>query len=190
MYQPRDSIIRPLQTIKHNHTTFRAPRPFEQKFAPLLFTHTLLLQDTIAMATFEAGVLAAITGAECSIAPLDKREQLPSQAAHTIRIPRPDSVFLVLSPVTSSDYPSPTSTRTPSVDSSAPPKPLLASITQTLGSAIDLTGSADASEQVQKDRRSSSTSSYGPFKRRFLKLGPVHNGGESGVSDYVEFDEE
>jgi hypothetical protein len=143
------------------------------------------------MATFEAGIIAAITGAECSIAPHDATDApLPSQAAHTIRIARPTSIFLVLSPVISSDYPSNASTQVPSTASSVSSKPLLASMAPAVGSAIDLTGSVEASEQVHKDRRSSSTSSYGPFKRRFLKLGPVHNGGEAGVSDYVDFEEE
>lgn len=142
------------------------------------------------MATYEAGIIAAITGAECSIAPHDALDApLPSQAAHTFRIARPSSIFLVLSPVTSSDYPSHALSRTSSVDAPVPTKPLLSSITQALGSAVDLTGSAEASEQVQKDRRSSSTSSLGQSKRRFLKLGPVHNGGDPGVSDYVDFEE-
>jgi len=53
-----------------------------------------------------------------------------------------------------------------------------------------MTESAEPSEHIKKDRRSSSTSSYGAFRLRFLKLGPVHNGGDPGVSDYVDIEEE
>ncbi|KAF2430037.1 hypothetical protein EJ08DRAFT_661244 [Tothia fuscella] len=131
---------------------------------------------------YSAADLAAITGTECSIAPLDT--PLPSQVAHTRVIPRPSTIFLVLSPTTSSDYPAPASTQSASVAFIHKQ-----SLVQSLTSAVDLSSTADVNNEVHKDRRSSSTSSDSPFKRRFLKLGPVHNGGEPGISDYVEFDE-
>jgi len=138
------------------------------------------------MAAFEPGVIAAITGAECSLYSKASLEStLPSQAAHTSRVPRRDSFFLVLAPVMSSDYPTQASSRASSVVST---KPILTG--ELSGSAIDTTESAEPSEQIKKDRRSSSTSSFGASRLRFLKLGPVHNGGDPGVSDYVDIEEE
>lgn len=113
------------------------------------------------MATFSSADLAAISGAECSIAPLDT--PMPSMAAHTTRIPAPSPIFLVLAPITSTDYPT-TVTRTPSV----------------------VPASATPVVQAAKDRRSSSVSSSGGLQKKFLKLGPVHNGGDHGVSDFAE----
>lgn len=140
------------------------------------------------MANYEPGVMAAITGAECSLYSKGTfQTTLPSQAAHTSHIPRPDSLFLVLAPVMSTDYPSPVSSRASSVVS-AKPSPTI--VGEPATSAVDETEPAEAMVQFQKDRRSSSTSSYGAFRRRFLKLGPVHNGGEAGVSDYVNIEEE
>jgi hypothetical protein len=141
------------------------------------------------MAAFEPGVMAAITGTESSLySKATFHTTLPSQAAHTIRAPQLDTAFLILAPVMSSDYPTPASSRASSLASTKPSAPVLAG--ELSGSAIDMTESAEASEQIKKDRRSSSTSSYGAFRRRFLKLGPVHNGGDPGVSDYVDIEEE
>jgi len=41
-------------------------------------------------------------------------------------------------------------------------------------------------EEVLKTRRSSSLSSDGSIKRRFLKLGPVHFGEGDGTGDWSE----
>lgn len=101
----------------------------------------------------------------------------------------PNGGFLILAPILSSDYPSQPSSRASSVNSTTAPAPALAAAGLLSTSAIDDSVPADAAEQVKKDRRSSSVSSTGAFRRRILKLGPVHNGGEPGVSDYVELDE-
>ncbi|KAF2139931.1 uncharacterized protein K452DRAFT_299905 [Aplosporella prunicola CBS 121167] len=85
-------------------------------------------------------------------------------------------LFLVLSPVASSNYPlSPTSNISP---------------TNELGSPVMKPAGAD---DVQRHRRmssvssaSSSSSATGPFK--FLKLGPVYNGKGDGT-DFAEADE-
>jgi hypothetical protein len=141
------------------------------------------------MASFEPGVMAAITGSEGSLySKAASQATLPSQAAHTSRVPGQDSSFLILAPAMSSDYPSPASSRTSSI---ASVKPLHATLSgESLESAVDMTETAEAGEQINKDRRSSSTSSYGAFRRRFLKLGPVHGGGDPGISDYVNIEEE
>ncbi|KAF2453494.1 hypothetical protein BDY21DRAFT_367025 [Lineolata rhizophorae] len=94
----------------------------------------------------------------------------PATTACSHRIPHRPSVFLVLAPVHSDGYPSgPMSPRSPpAADSPASP----------MGIAV-----------ADKARRSSSVSSAssaasGPA--RFLKLGPVHFGGEPGVPDFSE----
>jgi len=97
-----------------------------------------------------------------------------------------DPVFLSLAPVLSSSYPSQPASRSSSlssVDASAlagQPEP---------EQAVDLTSSAEPSDQMVKERRSSSMSSNSSARRRFLKLGPVH-GGDQPQQDFVEVDEE
>jgi len=129
------------------------------------------------MAEFDSSiqtVLAEITGTESHIAPISTvTNTTPKMVESTAQANfRRDSVFLVLAPVLSTDYPAsaPTSTTsTPSIESVAPVPVVI---------------------PVKKDRRSSSVSSSDAlFKRRILKLGPVH-GGQDGGSDYVELDEE
>jgi hypothetical protein len=141
------------------------------------------------MSSYEPGVISAITGSEGSLySKAASQTTLPSQAAHTSQVPRRDSLFLVLAPVMSTDYPSSASSRTSSIDSIKPSLGKLPS--ESSESAIDMTEPAEAGLHINKDRRSSSTGSYGAFTRRFLKLGPVHGGGDPGVSDYVEIEEE
>jgi len=134
------------------------------------------------MASFDAGALAEITGADCHIAPMantTSTSQNTSTPTHfASHMARREPVFLVLAPVLSTDHPTPASSR---ASSFAMPKDT---------SAVDMTLTVEAADQLKKDRRSSSVSSSGGFRRRVLKLGPVHGGGEPGVSDYVELEEE
>jgi len=148
------------------------------------------------MATYDAvGVLAEVTGTESHIAAYDKQVDIPSVSKPTItttslRPSFPDSGFLILAPVLSSDYPSQPSSRASSVNSITAPTPAISTSTIPPTSAIDESALADPAAQPKKGRRSSSVSSHGGFRRRILKLGPVHDGGTPGVSDYVELDEE
>jgi len=144
------------------------------------------------MASYDAGVLAEITGAECHVAAYDKKVDVPSVVTQTPRPTRPmfpEGGFLILAPTLSTDYPSQPSSRASSIGSTTAAAPALAAAPLPSTSAIDDSAPADAAQQVQKDRRSSSVSSTGGFRRRILKLGPVHNG-EKPTSDYVELDEE
>jgi len=120
-------------------------------------------------------ILPEISGADCHIANLEKTETYTPEsnpATGSDNIPRRDSTFLVLSPVVSSTHP-------PQPTSLATSSPLSPSNV-----------AATVVEPVKKERRSSSTSSTGPFNRRYLKLGPVHGGGDPGVADYVDIEEE
>ena len=107
-------------------------------------------------------------------------------AAEEQRPPR----FLSLAPTTSASYPS-----TPKQKSPAPQSPIQASVDTsktmtdpTSVKALDTTAampSAAVIAEALKTRRSSSLSSDGSQKRRFLKLGPVHFG-ERGQGDWSE----
>jgi hypothetical protein len=144
------------------------------------------------MSSYEAGVLAEITGAECHVAAYDKTVDIPSIVKQTPRSTRPmfpEGGFLILAPTLSTDYPSQPSSRASSINSTTAAAPALSTATLPSASAIDDSAPADAAQSVPKDRRSSSVSSTGGFRRRILKLGPVHNG-EKPTSDYVELDEE
>jgi hypothetical protein len=92
---------------------------------------------------------------------------------------RRDSVFLVLAPEQSDSYPKESASRSSSMASAE--KPVLNT------SAVDTTTSEEPLVVVtQKTRRSSSISSDGSTSRRFLRLGPVHFGGDPLESDFVE----
>jgi len=106
-------------------------------------------------------------------------------------IPMRNFTFLALAPITSASYPTrprtsstsiPKGETTPIVDRADDFIPAeMAS--PTVGSA-DTT--ADEIKFMLKTRRSSSVSSSESFGRpRFLKLGPVHWGGEPGVPDFT-----
>jgi hypothetical protein len=128
----------------------------------------------VQMATYNTNFLSDISSTDSHIAPIPTTAQSTmAQSAAQIAFRR-DSAFLVLAPVLSTDYPTPaptSTTSTPSTESLAPVP--------------------EALPAVKKDRRSSSVSSGdGIFKRRILKLGPVHGGQQDGGSDYVEFEEE
>ncbi|RDI82929.1 hypothetical protein Vi05172_g7213 [Venturia inaequalis] len=127
------------------------------------------------MSSYDAGVLAEVP--------------LVAQTPRPTRPMFPEGGFLILAPTLSSDYPSEAISRASSTGSTtaAPPTLSVAALPST--SAIDDSVPDDAAQSVKKDRRSSSISSTGGFRRRVLKLGPVHNG-EVTVSDYVEADEE
>lgn len=107
---------------------------------------------------------------------------LTSSQAVEIPIARPTN-FLSLAPVQSASYPRsqpPTPAATKSGDAPIL-SPALASPPK------NGTGpSADEIAAVLKARRSSSVSSDGSEKKRFLKLGPVFWGGEPGVGDWAE----
>ena len=106
-------------------------------------------------------------------------------AAEEQRPPR----FLSLAPTTSASYPS-----TPKQKSPAPQSPVQTSVdtSKTMADptskALDTTAgmpSAAVIAEALKMRRSSSLSSDGSQKMRFLKLGPVHFG-EGGKGDWSE----
>lgn len=144
------------------------------------------------MSSYDAGVLAEITGAECHVAAYDQAVDVPSVVTHTPRPTRPlfpEGGFLILAPTLSSGYPSQASSRASSIASTTAATPNLSTAALPSTSAIDDSAPADAAQSVKKDRRSSSVSSTGGFRRRILKLGPVHNG-EKVTSDYIEIDEE
>lgn len=86
---------------------------------------------------------------------------------------RRPSTFLSLAPTTSSSYPS-----TPLVKSHSPQSPL------NDPTAAAAPNAAALDSELLKTRRSSSLSSNGTQKRRFLKLGPVHFG--EGDGDWSE----
>jgi hypothetical protein len=124
------------------------------------------------MASYDSSVLSEITGTDSHIAP--PASATTSAMAQTIEqgTVRRDSVFLVLAPVLSTDYASASAAKTPSQSTEA-------------------AGPVPVVQPVQKERRSSSaSSSESPFKRRVLKLGPVHGGQHKTGSDFVELDEE
>jgi hypothetical protein len=144
------------------------------------------------MSSYDASVLAEITGAECHVAAYDKAVDIPSIVAQAPRSTRPmfpEGGFLILAPTLSSGYPSQPSSRASSIGSTTAAAPALSAAALPSTSAIDDSAPADAAQSIKKDRRSSSVSSTGGFRRRILKLGPVHNG-EKPTSDYVELDEE
>jgi hypothetical protein len=144
------------------------------------------------MSSYDAGVLAKITGAECHVDAYDKAIDIPSiitQAPRPTRPLFPEGGFLILAPTLSSDYPSHPSSRASSIGSTTAAAPALSTAALPSTSAIDDSAPSDTLLSVRKDRRSSSVSSTGGFRRRILKLGPVHNG-EKTTSDYVELDEE
>jgi len=96
---------------------------------------------------------------------------------------RRESAFLVLAPVKSDTYPVDKPHRAASVASSTSAKSVEASKNDT--SAIDSTVAAEPINGTQKTRRSSSMSSTGS-QHRFLKLGPVHFGGDPLESDFAD----
>ncbi|KAI9817099.1 MAG: hypothetical protein M1827_001211 [Pycnora praestabilis] len=111
----------------------------------------------------------------------------PSTASHNrtgsnMSIP-PLSNFLVLSPVHSDSFPTSPKSKPSTTNDSAILSP---SLKAGAGPSVD-----EISDLLAKTRRSSSTSSSnssekGTPKFRFLKLGPVHWGGEQGMSDFAE----
>jgi len=80
--------------------------------------------------------------------------------------------FLSLVPIQSDSYPSSTASSTASTPSDKAPE-----IVSPRMNAVD----QELAAVPEKTRRSSSVSSG-----RFLKLGPIHFGGEPGVSDFAD----
>lgn len=122
----------------------------------------------------DAALLSEISGTDCHIAGLDKNQKCSAQCdprtcSHNLETRR-DSAFLVLAPITSDNY---------SAQQSSPSASRLGSSSIT----------SPVVEPVKKERRSSSTGSTGAFSKRYLKLSPIHGGGEPGVADYVDVEE-
>lgn len=114
----------------------------------------------------EVAIMSEISGADCHIAPLSRvtsREVEPAVKTTCSHLIPLEHKFLVLAPVISSSYPA------QKTEASTPTEPF----------DVDI---------VKKERRSSSSGSSASDasgKLRFLKLGPVHFGGEPGELDYV-----
>jgi len=123
-------------------------------------------------------ILSEISGTSCNIEGIEKTGKSAAEGNPTTssdNIPRRDSTFLVVTPVRSATYPSqPASPATLS--------PRSPSMTACVTSAVV--------EPIEKERRSSSMSSIGPFSKRYLKLVPVYGGGDPGTPDYVDIEEE
>jgi hypothetical protein len=122
--------------------------------------------------------------------PVEKHVECSTECSH--HIPVRNFTFLTLAPVISASYP----TR-PRITS---PGPKVDKVDHANFDRVDdfipaemaspTVGSADTTaeeiEYMLKTRRSSSVSSADSFGRpRFLKLGPVHWGGEPGVPDFT-----
>jgi len=97
--------------------------------------------------------------------------------------------FLVLAPVSSASYPmlppvqSPKAEATPAVN---PAEKWFIPAELSCLPADQAEKTAEVEYMLHKARRSSSVSSSESFGRpRFLKLGPVHFGGEPGVPDFT-----
>ncbi|KAK4956895.1 hypothetical protein LTR28_005867 [Elasticomyces elasticus] len=109
-------------------------------------------------------------------------------AAANIASQHGTSTFLDLSPTQSATFPPPAPSST--TDNSAAPNADKDSSDDVLGplATPSALSPIELAEQLAKKRRSSSTSSASSAgdKTRFLKLGPVHFGGEPGVGDFAE----
>jgi len=104
---------------------------------------------------------------------------------------RQPSTFLSLAPTTSASYPSTPLIKSPVVQSptQAPVLPTQAAEntqTDAVGITPAVGGVEEIDAEVLKTRRSSSLSSDGSSKKRFLKLGPVHFGEGDGKGDWSE----
>jgi len=110
--------------------------------------------------------------------PVAKEQSVP--VSH---LPR-ESEFLVLAPVLSNSYPAMSPLfRSTSIASES------AASSDEANTAVDTTTIAEIDSALKKTRRSSSVSSTGSGRTRYLRLGPVHWGGEPGIADFVEADE-
>ncbi|KAF1808128.1 hypothetical protein P152DRAFT_453137 [Eremomyces bilateralis CBS 781.70] len=128
----------------------------------------------------DAAIMSEITGTDCHIEPF------ASSAAHTTPLRKasissslpspsmeaPPTTFLCLVPVHSDSFPS-----SHLRSSSLPSPPALPSVPEQPIMLVD----------QQRRTSDSSTTSTGSALR-FLKLGPVHFGGEPGVGDYADMD--
>jgi len=143
----------------------------------------------------DASVIAQITGTNYS-APFDTNATMSSPSTTESSIPitkeqdvpashlRRGSAFLVLTPVLSNSYPAiPAVSRSTSIASES------AASAEEASPTVDTTTVAEIESVLKKTRRSSSVSSTGSGRARYLRLGPVHWGGEPGVPDFVEADE-
>ena len=99
------------------------------------------------------------------------------------------SKFLILSPTQSASFEH-TSPRQRAVAIKSPPKAAIPTVSAEAITALS-SSPADDSLAVHKDRRSSSVSSTNSGvieKKQFLRLGPVHSGGDPSESMFVEKD--
>ena len=128
----------------------------------------------------EAALISELSGADCHIAPPDMKNELVAepfvQANRSLLMPF-EHKFLVLAPVLSATYPIQPVASQLSLDS------LAADSTSKTNQAVFV-------NPIQKERRSSSVESSDFSSPRFLKLGPIHFGGEPGQSDFAEHDDE
>ncbi|KAJ9646386.1 hypothetical protein H2201_008460 [Coniosporium apollinis] len=93
----------------------------------------------------------------------------PADASPDAR-PRRDSTFLALAPTQSNSFPA------------SPPS-------MSPRNSVAAVDAVEPALGIESKRRSSSVSSGEAGRARFLKLGPVHYGGEMGASDYAEQEE-
>ncbi|EON69021.1 hypothetical protein W97_08279 [Coniosporium apollinis CBS 100218] len=100
---------------------------------------------------------------------VDTSTNAPADASPDAR-PRRDSTFLALAPTQSNSFPA------------SPPS-------MSPRNSVAAVDAVEPALGMETKRRSSSVSSGEAGRARFLKLGPVHYGGEMGVSDYAEQEE-
>ncbi|KAF3934205.1 hypothetical protein ABW20_dc0107615 [Dactylellina cionopaga] len=107
----------------------------------------------------------------------------PTAAPQIYRQRRPSN-FLVLAPVTSESYPTAPKPRRTTITFSDKSNEEAITLSPELGPATDV---VPVEPMVLKTRRSTSMSSTSSEGRRlrFLKLNPVHWGGEEGEDDYA-----
>jgi hypothetical protein len=107
----------------------------------------------------------------------------PTAAPNRFRQRRPSN-FLVLAPVTSESYPTAPKQRRPSTSFSTQSNEEAISTSPELGPTADLVPVEPMALKTRRSTSMSSTSSEGR-RLRFLKLNPVHWGGEEGEDDYA-----
>jgi hypothetical protein len=161
--------------LSHSVTSKFSPSLGDTSRATILLDRQVFksVSQAAIVASIDSSILSEITGTDPHIIPSPKTLESAMAQSSSPAAQRRDSVFLVLAPVLSTDYPSP-------ISSSVSPPP-----------STDAAASVPEVQPVLKERRSSSVSSGDGLKRKVLKLGPVHGGQHaSGDSDFVDLDEE
>lgn len=150
-------------------------------------------QFSQAVSSFYSAPLKSTMASETPNTSIDTPSKVMSPATSTINASGSKNengfTFLVLAPVSSASYPMHPPVRSPKVEATPAINPaekwfIPADISS---SPIDRSEkTAEVEYILPKTRRSSSVSSSESFGRpRFLKLGPVHFGGEPGVPDFT-----